>query len=47
MTIVTEKKCDDDQPLEAGLYKVKEVVKEVCMKITDLEERVVPTNPLE
>ena len=47
MTAFTEEEYVADQPLEAGLIKVKEVVQELRIKITDLEARVEPTTPLE
>ena len=47
MTVVTEVKFEEDQPLEVGLPKVKEVLQERRGKIIDLEARVVPTPPPE
>jgi len=47
MIVVTEVEFEEEQPLEIGLSKVKEVVQELHCKITDLEARVVPTTPPE
>lgn len=47
MTVVPEIEMEEDQYLEFVLHKVKEVVRELCEKIIDLEGRVVPTTPPE
>jgi len=47
ITAVIEDMYTEDQPIVVGLTKVNEVVQELCVKITDLEARVVLTTPPE
>lgn len=47
MTPIPEVELAEDQHLEVGLQKFKDVFKEIYEKITDLEARVVPTTPPE
>jgi len=47
MIIVMEVEFEEDQPLEVGISKVKEVVWELRGKIIDLEAIIVPITPPE
>jgi len=47
MIEVIEQAYQVDQPVEEGLTKVKAIVQELCMKISDLEVRVTPSPPPE
>lgn len=46
-TAVIEEEYIADKPIEDGLTKVKEVVQNLRVNITDLEAKVVPTTPPE
>lgn len=47
MVSIPEVEVEEYQHLEVNLHKFKEVVKELLMKITYFEARVVPTTPPE
>lgn len=47
MKEVTTQAYPVDEPVEKGLTKVKAIMQELRMRITDLETRVTPSTPLE